>query len=236
MAFVIRKLDNGGDTIGAKLYATRKLAGWTLSEMAAKTKVQKTVLDAFEKDAYDRLPAPIYARQYLKTYAKALGVDPEYYLRRFDDERGTCDLLDHSRLPIERTRASHLFVQGNLLKVAGFASILLLVAGYLGWEVRHIVSPPSLAVTSPTDGFTTDEASVHITGVAETDAAVKVNGQAILTKADGSFDTEVMLERGMNLITVEGAKRYSKTATEYRRVILEHGSGQTASIGGAQLP
>ena len=236
MAFVIRKLENGGDTIGAKLYATRKMAGWTLSEMAGKTKVQKSVLEAFEKDRYDKLPAPIYARQYLKTYAKALGVDPEYYLRRFDDERGTCDFIGNARLPIERPRASQFFVQGNLLKVGGFAAVLLMVAGYLGFQIREIVAPPKLAVTAPADGFTTDEASVRITGMAEKDAKVTVNGEPILTKSDGSFDTEVMLERGLNLITVEGAKRYSKTAVAYRRVILEHGSGQTASLGGAPLP
>jgi len=211
------------------LHAMRKAAGWTLSEMAAKTKIPKPVLDAIERDAHDRLPAPLYARQYLKTYAKALGVDPDYHLRRFDAERGTCDFLDAARLPIERTRASQLFVTSKVLKVAGFAAVVLSVCGYLGWQIQGIVAAPDLALTSPADGFTTEEASVQVEGEAEPDARVIVNGERVLLSADGTFSTYVMLERGLNVIAVEGAKRYSKTATVWRRVILDQDSGRTAS-------
>ena len=43
----------------------------------------------------------------------------------------------------------------------------------------------------------------------------------VLPAKDGSFDTEVILERGLNVITIEGSKRYSRTTTVHRRVILE---------------
>ncbi|TAK04272.1 helix-turn-helix domain-containing protein [Patescibacteria group bacterium] len=227
MSFVIRKLNENG-TVGATLHAMRKAVGWTLSELAAKTKIPKTVLDAIEKDAHDKLPAPLYARQYLKVYAKALGGDPEYFLHRFDAERGTCDFLGATRLPIGRTSARQLFVGSRLLKAAGFAAVALALCGYLGLEVRRIVSAPDIALSSPSDGFTTDEASVRVSGEADPDAKVLVNGVHMLLQDDGTFATDVMLERGLNVITVEGAKRYSKTASLYRRVILDQEGEKTA--------
>mgnify|MGYP001569927712 FL=1 len=70
MAFVIRKFDYS-ESLGEKLRAIRKSAGLTLSEMAAKTKIQKSFLQAFEMGNYAKLPDPIYARNYLKVYVRA---------------------------------------------------------------------------------------------------------------------------------------------------------------------
>lgn len=235
MAFVIRRL-NDSDTVGGTLHAMRKAAGWTLFELSGKTMIPKAVLDAFEKDEYDRLPAAIYAKQYLKVYARALGGDPEYFLRRFEAERGTCDFLGAARLPIERTRAKALFVGSRLVKAAGFAAVTLSVCGYLAWQIGNVVAAPGLALSFPADGFTTPEASVRVSGEADPDAKVLVNGEHVLLSPDGTFETAVMLERGLNVIAVEGAKRYSKTSSVYRRVILEQEAGKTADAGGWRIP
>lgn len=235
MAFVIRKL-NESVTVGGTLHAMRKAAGWTLAELAAKTKIPKAMLDAIEKDAYERLPAPLYAKQYLKAYAAALGADQDYFLHRFEAERGTCDFLGATRLPIERTRAKALFVGSKLVKAAGFAAVTLAVCGYLALQIQRIVEAPELALSAPADGYTTPEASVHVEGEADPDAKVLVNGEHVLLSPDGTFATDVMLERGLNVITVEGAKRYSKTAAVYRRVILEPDGAKTASVRTPIIP
>lgn len=235
MSFVIRKL-NDSDTVGGTLHAMRKAAGWTLFELAARTKIPKSVLDAIEKDAYGRLPASLYTKQYLKVYVRALGGDPEYFLHRFEAECGTCDFLGAARLPIERTRAKALFVGSKLVKAAGFAAVTLSVCGYLAWQIGNVVAAPEIALTFPLDGFTTPEASVRVSGEADPDAKVLVNGEHVLLSPDGTFQTDVMLERGLNVIAVEGAKRYSKTASVYRRVILEQDGGKTADAGGVGRP
>ena len=58
----------------------------------------------------------------------------------------------------------------------------------------------------------------------------------MLLSSDGTFATNVMLERGLNVITVEGAKRYSNTASVYRRVVLDQDAGKTADAGGVRIP
>lgn len=221
MAFVIRKL-NDARTLGEEIRELRRATGLTLSEAEHRTKVRRSFLNAFETDRFSDLPETLYARNYLRTYLQSLGVaDADYYITRWEEARGTCDFVDASRLPRQRVRAGAFIVTSRFLKIAGVAAVLLAVTAYIGSEVRSIASPPPLVVLGPIDGLATGEAVVTVTGKTDPGTNVKVNGQDILLNSDGSFETPVTLERGLNVISVEGAKRYSRSSTEYRRVVLE---------------
>jgi transcriptional regulator with XRE-family HTH domain len=220
MSFVIRQFEES-ETVGKRLKAMRAATGLTLSELAAKTNIRKPYLAAFEADAFDKLPAPMYARQYLKTYAKALGGDPEYFVHRFEDERGTCDFLHASRLPVQRTHSSLFVVPSRWLAGAGLVTLLLAITGYLGFQVRQIVRAPDLMVVEPADGFATENAIVAVRGQTDPEARVSINGIQVLTDKNGQFTTDIQLERGLNVLEITGAKRYSRTSTIYRRIVLE---------------
>lgn len=221
MPFVIRKL-NDAKTLGEELRALRKATGLTLSEMEERTKVRKVFIDAFECDRNDDLPETLYARNYLRTYLRGLGVpDPEYFVKRWEEARGTCDFTDASRLPRQRVRGASMFVASRLVKVAGIAVLLVAVTAYIGYEVRSITSAPPLVVMGPSDGLATGDATVAVNGSTDPGTSVLVNGEKVLLNTDGSFATNVSLERGLNVIKIEGTKRYSRTNVEYRRVVLE---------------
>lgn len=220
MSFVIRKFDYQ-ETLGAKLKAIRRSANLTLSELSAQTKIRKSFLSAFENSDYAKLPDKIYARHYLKTYIRALGGDEDYFLEQFESECGTCDFTKHARLPRRRTSAWQLFVASRYIKVFFVVAIAVGVASYMGYQLRAIVAPPDLLIYEPSDGFLTFEAHVTVSGHAEQGAKVVINGLTILLSQDGSFETEVALERGVNLIMIESTKRHSRPATEYRRVVLK---------------
>jgi hypothetical protein len=51
--------------------------GLTIEQVASATRVRAEYLRALEADQPDRLPAPVYAKGYLRTYARYLGLDPE---------------------------------------------------------------------------------------------------------------------------------------------------------------
>ena len=220
MAFVIRKFDYA-ESLGKKLKTIRAAAGWTLSEMAAKTKVRKSFLHAFETGEFALLPDPIYARNYLKVYVRALGGDVEYFLQQFETECGTCDFTKNARLPRRRARALQFLVASRFVKVCTLGLVGFAIVGYLGLQIRAIVSPPELLVFSPADGVKTDEALIIVAGQAQDGARVQVNGVDVLLSQDGAFEVNVALERGLNVIAIESQKRYSKSATEYRRVVLQ---------------
>lgn len=221
MPFLIRKL-NDARTLGGEILELRRATGFTLSEMESRTKIRRAILDAFEQDRCEGLPDPLYARNYLRVYLRALGVaNPDYYVRRWEESRGTCDFVNACRLPRQRVRPAAMLVANNFVKIGGVVAVLLAVSLYVGNEVRAITSAPPLVVSGPYDGLATTEASVIVRGETKPGTTVRVNGESVLLGADGTFETSVSLERGLNVIKVEGAKRYSRVSTEYRRVVLE---------------
>lgn len=223
MTFIIRKFDNS-QTLGEKLKSVRREANFTLSEMEKKTKVRKVFLQAFESGKYDKLPASIYARNYLKAYVRALGTDETYFLEQFDLERGTCDFIKNACLPRKRTRALQFLVASRFVKIGLLSFLALIVVAYIGFQVRTIAAPPELLIYEPSDGTLTHEAMILVTGHAEEGSRVKINGSEALLSKTGYFEVKVALERGLNVIEVESAKRYSKSAIEYRRVVLDQGN------------
>ncbi len=229
MAIAIRKF-NDTETLGDALRVLRLSIPRTLSEMSTLTKIPKNLLEAFEKNAFLCLPQPSYARRFLKKYVDALGGDEAYFLQRFEEERGTCDLTTIARLPPRRANPGSQFTPFALAKIGALGLGTLTAICYLGFQVRSITAPPKLAIETPSDGYVTQNAVVKMRGRADTKSTVKVNGMEVLTRTDGQFETDIALERGLNIVMVESAKRYSQTAKAYRRIILEQGQS-TASVG-----
>lgn len=220
MSFTIKQF-NRDERLGEKLKALRKEACLTLLEMEHYTKIGRSTLALLEAGEFARLPDPIYTRNFIKIYIRTLGADEAYYLNLYEQERGTCDFITQARLPRQRARALKFLVASRFIKFGGFSLIAGAVVFYLGLQVRSIVSPPALSIVQPTDGMITYDATIPVTGEVQDDASVQVNGSQVLLNKDGTFVTEVALQRGLNLITIESAKRYSRTSVEYRRVILE---------------
>jgi cytoskeleton protein RodZ len=62
----------------------RLALGKELSEIAAVTRVRTGYLKAIEDEQYTELPIPVYARGYIRDYARALGVDPAAALAPYE--------------------------------------------------------------------------------------------------------------------------------------------------------
>ena len=57
------------------LKTARENSGLTLKELFERTRISVVNLEAIENGAFHLLPVPLYARNFIKTYAAALGVD-----------------------------------------------------------------------------------------------------------------------------------------------------------------
>jgi cytoskeleton protein RodZ len=71
---------------GADLRAARERVGWRLDELATALRIRPQYLEALEAGRIGELPGNAYAVGYLRTYARALGLDPEVVTRRFKVE------------------------------------------------------------------------------------------------------------------------------------------------------
>ena len=71
---------------GADLRAARERVGWTLQDIAAALRIRLQYLEALEDGRIAELPGNAYALGFLRTYASALGLDPDEIARRFKAE------------------------------------------------------------------------------------------------------------------------------------------------------
>lgn len=221
MTFFLRKVEQTGIGLGAKLKALRRDRGFNYEQAAQATRIPKAIIKALERNDFNALPASIYARRFLRTYVRFLGGDEEYFLECFNAERGTCDLIDPLLLPRRRARRALFLVTPRIFKAVSISASILIIFGYLGWEFYRIITPPTIEINSPLDGLATDRATIEVAGRVFEEAEVTVNGTPILLDRDGSFSVLVDLEFGLNLISIEAKKRYSQSSRVDRRVVFE---------------
>ena len=72
--------------IGGELTRAREARGRTLEDAERDTRISQRYLQALEDERFDVIPAPVYARGFLRSYAQYLGLDPGPLLARFPRE------------------------------------------------------------------------------------------------------------------------------------------------------
>lgn len=78
----------GEETVGEILVAARGRMGQTLEFMSQETKIPKQMLQYLETDNYEALPAKVYSKSFLRTYALALDLDVQYILNKYEVQTG----------------------------------------------------------------------------------------------------------------------------------------------------
>jgi transcriptional regulator with XRE-family HTH domain len=71
------------EAFGPNLRRLRLQRGVSLQQLAASTNVNETLWAALERNDFSRWPKGIFARAYVREYAKAIGADPEATVDEF---------------------------------------------------------------------------------------------------------------------------------------------------------
>ena len=71
------------ESLGARLRRRREEQRIALSTIAERTKIKSALLDALERDDVSQWPAGIYRRAFIRSYAHAIGLDPDPVVREF---------------------------------------------------------------------------------------------------------------------------------------------------------
>ncbi|HEX4843070.1 MAG TPA: RodZ domain-containing protein [Limnobacter sp.] len=72
-----------GQNPGELLRAAREKAGYTLADISAQTKINERQLEAIESGDLGRLPPETFAKAFIKSYCKALRMDPAPVIASF---------------------------------------------------------------------------------------------------------------------------------------------------------
>lgn len=135
--------------LGAQLKKAREEAGLSLREMAARTKISVTALEALERNDFSRLPGGIFGRSFVRSYAVEVGADPEASVSQFlemleQSEREAAARRAARRPAITKDDKQFLERQKRaliLLRVALIVAAIGLVA-LVTWRIRVMLAQP----------------------------------------------------------------------------------------------
>jgi cytoskeletal protein RodZ len=117
-------------TPGSLLKAARKKQGMSEREAADRLNLMPNYVGILERDDYQALRSPPFARGYVKTYGRLLGLDEKHLMSVFDQVTEVAP-VQYER----RVRARPLQLQRTGLGVViGLGVLLLLVLALWWWE------------------------------------------------------------------------------------------------------
>jgi len=223
MVFTAKKVEEI-PSFSEKLKKTREESGFSKEKIAELLNFPVKYLDCIEKGELDRLPADVYAKGFLRKYAKILDIEPDLLVLEFEKEIKIIRHLDkgfneHPSLPSLRSR--RWIITPKTLGWGAGVVLFLLVAAYLAYQLHFLISPPSLTVLEPAPDSIVENSVLTVKGEAEISARLTINGQMVYVNKDGSFKQEITLNQGLNVIRIEAANRFGKTNLVVRQVMLK---------------
>jgi len=120
------------------LKTARENSGLTLKDWFERTRISVVNLEAIENGDFHLLSVPLYARNFIKTYADALGVDSKPVLQRYEDYLHTLQQMKENAQMTEQPPQAHLattfgryrvFLWGLCIVIV-FAAVSLFVSIY----------------------------------------------------------------------------------------------------------
>lgn len=119
--------------VGESLREARVAAGWTVGEIANRLNLTETAVESIEGNQFDRLPGTTFARGYIRSYAKILGLDADQLAKNFDQQVGagiSAKAVQSIDRVGEARRVSRGMMQFSLLVIL----LIVLAAGYYAWQ------------------------------------------------------------------------------------------------------
>lgn len=126
--------------VGIELRQARERRGLTAHDLSDITKISPRVLKAIETGNESALPAAVYTRAFVKTYAKEIGLDPEDTARRY---LAQFDPPEDIAMPMPGSDAAPAAAPGHGRLSGTVAVIIVVVAlGAIATTLRSRASGP----------------------------------------------------------------------------------------------
>jgi transcriptional regulator with XRE-family HTH domain len=115
---------------GARLREARERQRKSLRDVARATKISPLTLEALEQNQFGRVPGGIFARAFVRSFAREVGLDPEPLVSQFIAEHPVAapDCIEDPEMPPPPAIAPHL----RRLLIVGAALVGLAAAAAAG--------------------------------------------------------------------------------------------------------
>ncbi len=136
------KYEHHAATVGDRLRIARESLGLTIRDMAEITRIQAIWLECIEADRYDEMPAEVFIRGFLRSYARELRLDEDAIfdayvaqtgqfrnvLPAISDDKSRADHHLMSRLGRRSSTSTYLYGAAIAALIALLAGVLLTVS------------------------------------------------------------------------------------------------------------
>jgi len=229
--FTTKKIDSL--TLGERMKKIRNERRLSLAEISKSTKIQSKYLEYVEEGEYMKLPADVYVKGFIKSYATFMGLDDIGLIKQYQREKGIHKNIkkisddDKNNIPI---KFSSFIITPKIIIISAIILVAVAILAYLYKEVNSFISTPRLVVIKPSDGSSVEGNSIHVTGIAEKDALVFINDQPVMVNENGEFGEDVGLKPNLNIITVKVRNKFDKENSQTFSVNANfHDSSQQGS-------
>jgi cytoskeleton protein RodZ len=123
-------------SIGETLTAARLAAGMTTADVAEKTRIRRTLIEAIEADDYRLCGGDVYARGHIGTIARTVGTDPAPLLADFDRSHGHDNAPSATEVFESETGTTRERRNGPNWSAAMAAALVVIVL-LAGWQLSR---------------------------------------------------------------------------------------------------
>ncbi len=114
------------DSIGEFFKQVRETKGLTVEEVALKTRIRADFVRAIEDGNYAKLPDQVFARGFVRSYARSLGLDEEDAIQRFVQSAGSYYEKQGERERLKQKQEEEDRRKRSSRKAVGFAIVVAL--------------------------------------------------------------------------------------------------------------
>jgi len=195
-------------TSGQLLKETRVEKDKSIEDIAEKIKVNPSYLIALEKDDFDKLPSPTFAKGILRKYARSLNINPDTVIAMFrrdfaEDDKG--HIIPKGLLSPMNKNPRTIPINTILTTVA-----ILAFVSFLGIQLYNFYTLPKLEILQPIDGEIYSP-KITVKGKTDRDNTIIINNQKVVVTPDGEFSLDLTFPAGTHSISIQSINRQGKT-------------------------
>lgn len=209
------------ESIGQLLKKHREEKGLSLKRISRKLKIKIEYIKALEEGNYKKLPSKFYAHKFLQSYINYLKLDsPELKesLNYVFPETNKNEKVEFAHKKIKKNK----FIIFPKIIRNGFIILgVLACLFYLGFYLKKVTTPPELKIEHPPENIITEKKVITVKGQTEKETEITINNKEIITDKDGSFEEQINLKVGVNIITITAQKKYSKENIITRQILVK---------------
>ena len=151
---------------GVQLQYAREAHQWTQEQVASRLRLDVRLIIALEQDDYSNLPAPTFARGYLRSYARLLAIDPEPLLAGYERQGIAPPSLAPARPVHNPSRGEGLWRAFTYVVVGGLVGLV-----GVWWQTQDGAEPHH----QPVLPLVTSEPTVHSSGLPPVTEPASIN-------------------------------------------------------------